>query len=510
MGSRKPKPLAGDQGRARVTNSDVQAITTSVPQSPSVVNTQNRQRQAGPPELFNLDAETGILGGLLLNFPEVSAYPQVKALGAGDFWSAENRDVWAAIWRVERDGLLPDVISVGDRLAREGATIGAARLVQLVTECTSYARAGDYARIVANWSRQRAAEVAVSNLGACFGTDGRFDRTLDQTISELSALRSASVGPVEFTTMEQIRQFYGDIRWCWHGWLPIGHVSLIAGPQSVGKSYLAARLMASIAGCADWPDGTPCTDARHAILVETEGMRGAFAERLEAMGVQPHWVILPGDELYTADLVRDAARIEALARQEGAGAIFVDSLSGGHSMKEDGAEMRRLLTRYSAMAAGLQIPVVLVHHCRKRSELEPVNVTLDRVRGSTTITQFCRSVLALWRLDDGDPLGAVRVECIKANFCKPPEPLGFTIGDGGLEFGEAPEQERIETQLDKACDLLRALLATGPIPSTDLQDEADGAGISWDTMKRAKDRLHIVARRDGKERKWSWGLPVHV
>jgi len=500
-GHKTPKPLAGDQGRATI--SDAQLTNLSLPQSPSVVNTQK------PPDLFNLDAETGILGGLLLNFSETSAYPQVKALRAGDFWDAAHRDVWAAIWRVARDGLLPDVISVGDRLAREGATIGMDRLVGLVNECASYARADDYARIVANWSRQRAAEVAISGMGASFGGDGRFDKALQDTIVQLSEIQSANVGPVEFTTMEQIRQFYGDVKWCWPGWLPIGHVSLIAGPQSVGKSYLAARLMASIAGCADWPDGTPCADARRVILAESEGMKGAYAERLEAMGVQPHWTICPGDELYTADLVRDAARIEALARQEGAGAIFVDSLSGGHSMKEDGAEMRRLLTRYSAMAAGLQIPVVLVHHCRKRSELEPVNVTLDRVRGSTTITQFCRSVLALWRLDDGDQSGAVRVECIKSNFCKPPEPLGFTIGNGGLTFGDAPEQERVETRLDQAADLLQALLADGPRRQTELQDEANGAGINWRTCQRAKEKSGIVARRvkDDSGVHWYWGLP---
>ena len=78
--------------------------------------------------------------------------------------------------------------------------------------------------------------------------------------------------------------------------------------------------------------------------------------------------------------------------------------------------------------------------------------------------------------------------------------------DTGLMFGDAPEPPRQETQIDRAADLLQALLEDGPMASTDLEREAQGAGISWSTMNRAKDKLGIVARR--KDGRWYWALPA--
>ena len=97
---------------------------------------------------------------------------------------------------------------------------------------------------------------------------------------------------------------------------------------------------------------------------------------------------------------------------------------------------------------------------------------------------------------------------LKNNLARFPEPLGFEISDAGLHFGEAPKAPRVETQADKACDLLRTLLDKGPVLSEELEKEAKGAGLSWDTMKRAKKRLRIIAKRNGVTRKWSWALPV--
>ena len=77
-----------------------------------------------------------------------------------------------------------------------------------------------------------------------------------------------------------------------------------------------------------------------------------------------------------------------------------------------------------------------------------------------------------------------------------------------MRFGDAPEAPRTESQLDRAIDLLRALLATEPVPAKSVEEEAKGAGISWPTIKRAKDALGVVTRRDGKANMWYWALPA--
>jgi len=491
------------------------------------IDRANRRRQAEPgaPDLDgqSKDAERALLGAILLDSVTAFATPAVCKLTAADFRDPLHQLLFLDARKLAKDGpvdlvLLADDVArmpTFDKRIREQADLP--HLLDLVDACLSVSNVGKYAEVVRDWSRQREARTAITALGASFGGDGRFERSLADTAKELTELSLEMVGDVAYSSMDAIRAYFGDVTWAWPSWIPVGHLSMLCGPQGVGKSWLAARLIATLTGCIEtWPDGTPFTglppdgNPAKVLLVETEEMRGVYAERLETMGVDPHWVIFgPGDPTHVPDLVREADAIEQLAKQEGTGAIVVDSLSGGHGMKEDGAEMRGLLKRYTGMAARLGIPIILVHHARKKGELEPPQMTLDRVRGSTTITQFCRSVIGLYRLNGGieDP---VRLEIVKATFTAPPEPLGFTIGDNGLTFGDAPEPERTETQLDKAVDMLRALLVTGPVSSTVLQDEADGAGISWDTMKRAKDRLHIVAKRDGKERKWSWGLPAHV
>ena len=96
---------------------------------------------------------------------------------------------------------------------------------------------------------------------------------------------------------------------------------------------------------------------------------------------------------------------------------------------------------------------------------------------------------------------------IKSNLARFPEPVGLSIVETGVTFGEAPEPPQSDSQRDRATDLLLELLKDGPLNSTEVQGQAQRAGISWETMKRAKDRLGIAAKRDGKTKKWLWTLP---
>jgi hypothetical protein len=154
-------------------------------------------------------------------------------------------------------------------------------------------------------------------------------------------------------------------------------------------------------------------------------------------------------------------------------------------------------------------PFILTHHLRKRGILDVGDkVHLERIRGSSAIIQAARMV---WAIDNPDVTEEEykRLSVIKSNLARFPDPLGFTIGDEmHLAFGEAPEAPRQETQLDKAIDLLMALLANGPVASVDLRDEAEGAGLGWNTLKRAKDKMGVVAKRDGKSNRWTWALPA--
>jgi len=310
-----------------------------------------------------------------------------------------------------------------------------------------------------------------------------------------------------YVGLSAVRQFYGSVQWAWPGWVPRGHVTLLAGPQGTGKSYLLAYLIAVFAGrVAAWPDGTPYQGPTGpVVLVDTEQMRGAYAERLAPLGVQDTDVVCPspkGEPDYEPKLPQDLRLIEEVAKDLKASAVVIDSLSGAHTLDENSSAMRLLLQRIVGLAGSLQVPVIAVHHARKRSQFEAVKLTLDRIRGSSAISQFCRSVVGLYRLEENNLLAPVRVEMLKASFCKPPEPFGFTISDNGLEFHEAPEEERPMTAKDRACEFLQAELAREPQRYTDLVKKAAEHGIAERTLYRAREVLRVVTYNG-----W-WSLPA--
>jgi hypothetical protein len=304
----------------------------------------------------------------------------------------------------------------------------------------------------------------------------------------------ASTG-MGYLTLEEVAKRCGAVSWVWPSWIPVGHVTLVAGPQDIGKSFFAAHIISVLTGAhSAWPDGSQVeVNPARVMLLDTEEFRGAHAERLSGMGVSGGQVVIPGDDFtHIPDLVAELGDISALAKDLGCGAIVVDSLSGGHGLDENSADMRKVLQGLAALASEMAIPIVCVHHVRKRSHTERARVTLDRVRGSTTITQFCRSVIAMYRLDDTDDAAPIRVEVIKSNFCRKPMPFGMLIENGGLRFVEAPEEARPVSAVDRAVEFLRVELAHEPQRYSDLLAKAETEGISKSSLYRARPRLGVV------------------
>lgn len=297
-------------------------------------------------------------------------------------------------------------------------------------------------------------------------------------------------------SLSSIRQFYGDVSWIWPDWIPRGHVTLIAGPQEVGKTCLAIHLAAVLCGhVTAWPDGCPVDGLTPGpvIIADTEEVRGQWAQRLIALGVGDGDVLFPspdGSPTYIVRLPRDVPLLERLAREHHCSAVVVDSLSGGHALDENSAAMRSVLQSLVGLAGRTQLPVIAIHHVRKRGAFESVHLTLDRVRGHTAISQFCRSIIGIYRLEEDATVS--RVAALKSNFCQRPEPFGFTITDDGLVFCEAPEEEeRSMTAIDRAAEFLRVELRREPQRYSVLLSKAEQEGISHASLYRAKERLRI-------------------
>jgi putative DNA primase/helicase len=75
----------------------------------------------------------------------------------------------------------------------------------------------------------------------------------------------------------------------------------------------------------------------------------------------------------------------------------------------------------------------------------------------------------------------------------------------------ADETAHPQSATDDAVDWLVELLADGSLPSTQVRSEADAAGHSWATIKRAKKVAGVKAFREGgvaEKGQWLWRLPT--
>ena len=325
---------------------------------------------------------------------------------------------------------------------------------------------------------------------------------------------AAAAATAEPRTWEDMAGMIGPVAWEWPGYLPSAFLMLLVADSGIGKSNLALRIAQTYLTGAPWPDGTPYIGEPGKVLwCEAEAAQALNLGRAKDWGLPCNRILSPMqnplDDVNLLDHNHRAA-IAAIASRDDVRMIVVDSLSGACAGKEKGEDQAPVVKWLAELARNVGKPVLVLHHLRKRGMLDGGEVvTLDRVRGSTVIVQLARMV---WALDNPDPNDAEhrRFAVIKSNLARFPDALGLRIGDNGLTFDDAPQVPRTEMQIDKAVDLLNALLDSGPLPSTKIETEARGAGISWDTMTRAQKKLGVVARRDGKQKVWTWALPARI
>ncbi len=64
-----------------------------------------------------------------------------------------------------------------------------------------------------------------------------------------------------------------------------------------------------------------------------------------------------------------------------------------------------------------------------------------------------------------------------------------------------------KSRLEEAKEFLQEILASGPVNSNEVFNQARDAGINQSTLKRAKTALAVKARKQSFDRGWQWELP---
>lgn len=311
-----------------------------------------------------------------------------------------------------------------------------------------------------------------------------------------------------YTSWSDLDLVIGPIEWGWDKWLPKGLLTLVSSESGIGKSALLLRLADSFITGKPWPDGTPFKmDTGKVLWLEAESAQALNLERAKKWGIpldkMKSILADPLDDFQLKNSKHKLALENSIHDPE-IHFIILDSLSGADNTAEKSTENSSNVKWLAELAKNSGKFVMISHHLRKKSIYDSDIVTLDRLRGSSSIGQSPR---VIWAIDipDATQKEHKRLTVIKSNLGKFPEPIGIYWKDDILKFDDAPEQTINETVTDKAADLLLSLLQNEPKTAVEIEKEFDQAGISKSTMKRAKAKLGVISfkNKDG----WFWSLP---
>ncbi|MHB9799976.1 AAA family ATPase [Pseudomonas sp. MT3] len=327
------------------------------------------------------------------------------------------------------------------------------------------------------------------------------------------------------------------IRWLWPGWIARGKLTVLAGAGGSGKTTLAMGLIGTLTSGGRWPDGEICHEPANALIWSSEDdPADTLVPRLMAAGANLERVHIiqgrvnalgerePFDPATDFDLLREA--VESIG---GASLLLLDPVV--NVVKGDmhrANDVRRALQAVVDFAESHWCAVLGISHFSKGSGgASPA----DRVIGSQAFGALARAVLVAAKQEDSDVRVLARA---KSNISDDQGGVGYlvepcTVGDG-LETTRVLWGDRIEdsardiladvestgdddqrTELEEACDFLRDALKHGPVPTKQIKAEANDAGLSWATVRRAQKAIGAVAIKEGgrlgdEKQQWVWRL----
>jgi putative DNA primase/helicase len=330
------------------------------------------------------------------------------------------------------------------------------------------------------------------------------------------------------------------ISWLWPERIAIGKLTLIVGDPGLGKSQLTAFLTAVVTT----GDELPCREGRAEkgsvlIFSAEDDAADTIVPRLQAAGADPDRVHIVsavatdnGKSRRMFHLEKDLAHLEAeLIEMRDTRLVIIDPITaylGGVDTHRN-SDVRGVLGLVADMAARHRVAVVAISHWNKTG----AGIAINRVTGSGAFVAAVRAAFMVAKDPEDDSDTRRLFVPIKNNLA----PMG-----GGLAFrleqhliGDIVasaitwENEKItqtadeilaaacrdseqQSVLDEATDWLKELLfGEGSVDAKQVRAQAEAAGLTWATVKRAKNRLGIKPQRRSQgshgEGKWIWALP---
>jgi putative DNA primase/helicase len=336
------------------------------------------------------------------------------------------------------------------------------------------------------------------------------------------------------------------IKWLWPDRFAVGKLGLIAGLPDEGKGQALAFVVAQVTNAGKWPMNEGHAPSGNVVVFSDEDDRqDTLVPRFAAAGANLGRIHLikmvraSDDKSRMFSLISD---LDALRRKiKGIGdvkLVIIDPISAylgvGKIDSFRTTDVRAVLTPLTALATELKVAIIGVMHFNKKTD---VTNALLRISDSLAFGAVARHVYGV--IDDAENKRKLFVraknnvaakhknqtlayrflesevgtdedtgEPIKAPYIVwDPQYVDVTA----IEAMQAASDTRSPALKDEAKKFLREILAQGPVPKDEVEEAADGNGISERTLKRAKHELKVVAQKEnGKMNgKWTWELPAH-
>ncbi len=308
------------------------------------------------------------------------------------------------------------------------------------------------------------------------------------------------------------------VGWLWEGWLPRGKLAILGGHPGDGKSTLTAAFGAVVSRGGTWPDGT--TSARGGVLylLAEDGLGDTLRPRLEAHGADLERVVAvraireADGSRGVVSLAEHLAALERRIVEEEVALVVIDPLMGFLPAKGRSSEgaIREVLTPVVEMAERRDVAVLGVMHVGKEGAGR--RTALQTLLGPTVFGALARVVMMTGggnremgiegvgrRMVLGVVKSNVGVKPGAVEWSRPVDSAIVWHGAAGCSMEEVLERGRRGPErrgaLETAVELLRELLADGPVASREVEAAMLAAGVSVATLRRAKEEIGVVSRR---------------
>jgi hypothetical protein len=332
------------------------------------------------------------------------------------------------------------------------------------------------------------------------------------------------------------------VQWIWPGRFAIGKLGIIAGLPDEGKGQIFCDIAARITRGELWPCHEGHAPQGNVILATAEDdISDTVVPRLLAAGADLTRIEIVRmvreenrDRMFSLisdlDLLRDKILKVGDVRM-----VQIDPISAYLGVRKIDSfrttDVRAVLSPITEFANELKVSVLGIMHFNKKTD---VTNALLRISDSLAFGATARHVYAV--VDDAQNKRKLFVKA--KNNLAPPDTKALAYGFGAREVGVDPEtkteiwaphivwhpqhvdvtateamqaasENKSPIARDNAKKFLTDLLAEGPVKKSDIEEAAEANCISGATLRRAKDELGIIAKKDGLTGPWMWQLPAN-